>query len=485
MCLMALLSAPFKVRAQDSNYYYADVNGDGVVDVADMVIVVDCILDGGHGGTMPNPDIDPRFVSARDYGAVGDGVTDDTQALESLFEAAFRLKKAVFLNPGTYLIRRSLPLKTGMEIYGTEATITKGKAVTTSLAEATVKGQSYIDVTDAGGFNVGDQFVIADEAGDNWFTHAVVTRIEGNRIQFNSVISDRQYAFWGCVKAHDAGCKVSTSFALLRSWTARYECDGVSIHDLTLDGNRDAAEPTTWANSCLVLDAYYPGGFTDVSGVEYRTVQRNLTARHLTIRNSPGDGLCDMSEGGLTVSDCVIDNSAMHGIHMGSNFNHALIASNTMTGNGSVGSGLFFSQEVSGLVVDNNDITSFEHGCGVDEADACVKDALVRKNQFKNITGDVFAFTTACASAGGALQISNNTIRGLSGMLFTGDNLDGLTMAVNEVKTVTSLPPSAVSVVQCNNVILSSNKLPSSAVLSTPVISTGTTNLIQSTNSWN
>lgn len=484
MCLMALLSAPVKVSAQDYNYFYADVNGDGVVDVGDMVIVIDCILDGGNDGALPNPDIDPRYISAMDYGAVGDGVTDDTRALESLFEAAFRYKKAVFLNPGTYLIHKSLTLRSGMEIYGNEATITKAKAVTTSLAAATVKGQNYIDVTDASGFNEGDQFFIADEDGDNWFTHAVVTRIEGNRIQFNSIISDQQHDFWGCVKGHAAGSKVSTSFALLRSWAARFECDGVSVHDITLDGNRDASEPSTWTNSCLCLDVSSPGGFTDVSGIEYRTVQRNLVAHHLTIRNSPGDAICDLGEGGLNVMSCVIENSAMHGIHIGSSFRHALISDNTMTGNGSAGSGVFFSNEVTDVVMDNNVITSFGHGLGVDESDACVKYALVRKNEFTNINGDVFAFLTASAPAGGVLQISNNTIRGLNGMLFSGDNLEGILMDGNEVKTVTSLPPSAVRVGQCNNVILSANKLPSSATFSTPVISTGTTNIIHSSNSW-
>ena len=485
LCMLALLSAPFKTSAQESSYLYADVNGDGVVDIADMIIVIDCILDSGNGGFLPNPNVDPRFISAVDYGAVGDGVTVDTQALESLFEAAFRFKKAVYLNPGTYLIRRSLPLKSGMEIYGSEATITKGKAVTTTLADAAVKGQSYIDVTDASGFNVGDQFFIADEEGDNWFTHAVINRIEGNRIHFKSIISEQQPAMWGCVKAHAAGSRVSTSFALLRSWTARYECDGVSVHDLTLDGNREVSEPTTWTNSCLCLDVYCPGGFTDPSGIEYRNVQRNLSARNLTIKNSPGDGICDLSEGGLYVNDCVVTNSAIHGIHLGQGFRHALLSGNKMTGNGSAGSGVFFSQEVTDVAMDNNEITSFEHGCGVDDSDACVKNALLRNNQFNDLTGDVFAFSTAQADAGGVLQISNNTIRGLAAMLFTGDNLDGVLMTGNEVKTVTSLPPSALRVVQCNNVILSSNKLPSSAAFSTPVISTGTTHIIQSSNSWN
>ena len=485
LSLMLLQLVPFKANAQENYYFYADVNGDGVVDVADMIVVIDCILDGGNDGVVPNPDIDPRFVSAKDYGAVGDGVTDDTQALESLFEAAFRFKKAVYLNPGTYLIRRSLTLKTGMEIYGNQATITKGKAVTTSLADAVVKGQTYIDVADASGFNVGDQFFIADNDGVSWFTHGIATRIEGNRIYFNNVIGNQQHDFWGCVKAHTDGCKVSTSFALLRSWSARFECDGVSVHDLTLDGNRDASEPSFWTNSCLCLDMYSPGGFTDVSGIEYRTVQHNLTARYLTIRNSPGDGICDLGEGGLTVQNCVIENSAMHGIHMGSSFRHALISSNNMTGNGSIGAGVFFSNEVTDVVMDNNEISSFNHGCGVDELGACVKHALIRNNQFRDIKGDVFSFSTISAPAGDVLQISDNIIRGLSAMLFTGDNLDGIIIAGNEVKTVSALPPSALRVNQCNNVILSANKFPSSAVFSTPVISTGTTNMIESSNSWN
>ena len=485
LCLIGLILLPFTTSAQNDYYFYADVNGDGVVDVADMVIVVDCILDGGHSGYMPNPDIDPRFVSARDYGAVGDGVTDDTEALESLIEAAFRLKKAAYLNPGTYLIRRSLALKSGLEIYGNEATITKRKAVTTTLDNAAVKGQAYIDVADAGGFNIGDQFFIADDEGENWFTQAVVIRKEGNRIYFNSIISDYQSDFWGCVKAYPAGSKVTKSFALLRSWTARFECDGVAVHDLILDGNRDASEPTTWANSCLYLDVYRHGGFTDESGVEYRNAQRNLSARHLTIKNSPGDGICDLSEGGLAVSDCVIENSAMHGIHVGSGFSHALITGNTLTGNGSVGAGVFFSQDVTDVLMDHNEITSFEHGCGIDDSNACVKQTLIRNNQFQNLAGDVFAFSTAAAAAGGILQISNNTVSGLGAMLFSGNNMDGLMMSGNEVKTVTGVPPGVVSVIGCNNVIVSANKLPSSAVPSTPVVSTGTTNIIQSSNSWN
>jgi len=485
LCLMAMVSVPMRADSQEAYYFYADVNGDGVVNVADMVIVVDCILSRNNDNVVPNPNINPGYVSAREYGAVGDGLTDDTQALENLMEAAFRLKKAAYLEPGTYMIRRSLPLKSGLEVYGSEATIIKRKAVTTTLADATVKGQAYIDVVDATGFNAGDQFFIADPRGGSWCTHAIVTTVEGNRINFSPVISDKQEAFTGCVTAHESGCQVSTSFALLRSWAARFECDGVSIHDLTLDGNRDAAEPWSWANSCICLDAYCPGGFVDQSGVECRNVQCHLSARRLTIKNSPGDGICDLGEGGLTVQDCLIENGARHGVHVGTEFSQAMIAGNTMTGNGVIGAGVFFDQEVSSVVMDNNVISQFEHGCGVDETDACVKYLLIRKNEFKAIKGEIFDFLTAGATPGGILQVSNNTIRGLQAMLLAGDKLDGIVMAGNEVKSITSLPTSVLQVTNCNNVILSANKLPSSATFSTPVVMTGTTNVINTSNTWN
>ena len=486
MIVMVMMPTLASAAERDDYYFYADVNGDGVVNIADIIIVIDCLLYGnGNGGEMPNPNTNPAYVSSKEYGAVGDGVTDDTRALESLFEAGFRLKKAVYLEPGTYLISRSLPLKTGMEIYGSEATITRAKTVSATLTEKADKDQRYIDVDDASQFDVGYQIFINDEGGANWCTHGVITRIEGNRILFNNIIGDKQYDFMGCVRAYAAGTTVTTSFPLLRSWSALYECDGVTVRNLTLDGNRDDSEPVSWANSCLCIDTYRPGGYTDSTGVEHSAVQCNLTARNLIIRNSPGDGISDHGEGGLIVTDCVIENSAMHGIRMESGFSHAMIASNTMTGNGLKGSGVFFSQDVSDVVMDNNVISSFEHGCGVDKDSADVRYALIRKNQFSSITGEVFDFSTASASPGGVLQISNNTIRGLRSLLFSGANLGDVMMAANEVKTITTLPPNVLRVVQCGNVILSVNKLPTSAVFSTPVIATGTINMIEYSNSWN
>ena len=482
--LLFLLSVPFRTDAQETYYSFADVDGDGSVSIADLIVVIDCILDGGNTGAV-NPNT--GYLSAREYGAVGDGVTDDTDALERLFEDAFELKKAAFFEPGTYLIRRSLTLRTGMEIYGNEATITKAKAVTTSLSVAAPVGQKFIDVVNAGSFSAGDQICITYPDQANQCTYGIIDSIAQNRIYFTNIISDVQPDFPGCVRSHTAGTKVSTSFALLRSWSPRFDCDGVYIHDLTLDGNRASSEPKSWANSCIHLDAYYPGGYSNsTTGIPYKHPQRNMVLRNLVIRNSSHDAISDQGESGLIVTDCDISNSAMHGVHLGTRYFNALISNNKMTGNGTIGAGVFLCQDVTDVVVDNNEITSFNHGCSDEEFANCGKFVIIRNNRFKNITGYVFDFLKATSSSrGGGLQIYDNKIEDLNTVMFSGDYLDNLIVSNNVVESVAKVPSKLINAVQSKNVIITGNTLPAEVTIETPVVSTSTINLIDASNSWN
>ena len=485
MGLFSLLQFPFSTAAQEPYYSFADVDGDGRVTIADMIVIIDCILDGEQPGGVTNPNT--GYLSAREFGAVGDGVTDDTQALERLFEEAYLQKRAIFFDPGTYLIRRSLTLRTGMEIYGNDATITKAKAVVTSLTAAATKGQTFIDVKDASRFTAGDQFFICYDNQANQCTYAVVDSIQQNRIFFTNIISDQQPGFPGCVRNHDSGAKVSTSFALLRSWSPRFDCDGVYIHDLTLDGNRSTSEPKSWANSCIHLDAYYPGGYTNsTTGVDYMHPQRNMVLRNLTILNSSHDAVSDQGEGGLVVTNCVISNSAMHGIHLGTRNFNSMISHNKMTGNGSIGAGVFFCQDVTDVVVDNNEITAFNHGCSDEEYANCAKFVIIRNNRFSNIKSYVFDFLAAISSNHGTgLQIHDNKIDGLKSYLFAGDYLDNVIISNNEITSVTSVPSRLISVAQSKNLVITGNSLPTDVSIATPVVTATTTGLIETFNSWN
>lgn len=89
------------------------------------------------GGNKTLASLDGRFVkrgdlaiSARDYGATGDGSTDDTAALQNAVNAAATLGAALFLPPGTYMVapdatyKVCLRLPAGLTgLYGDGATI--------------------------------------------------------------------------------------------------------------------------------------------------------------------------------------------------------------------------------------------------------------------------------------------------------------------------------------------------------------------------
>ena len=77
------------------------------------------------------------IVNVRDYGASGDGATDDTQAIQSAIDAAHAQGKDVFIPAGTYLLATALfsPSNTGVShclevysdqrIYGEKGTVLK------------------------------------------------------------------------------------------------------------------------------------------------------------------------------------------------------------------------------------------------------------------------------------------------------------------------------------------------------------------------
>jgi hypothetical protein len=60
-------------------------------------------------------------VSVKDFGAVGDGVTDDTAAIQAAVAFAQAGYRKVFLPAGTYLVTGSIPTYTGMTFHGEPA----------------------------------------------------------------------------------------------------------------------------------------------------------------------------------------------------------------------------------------------------------------------------------------------------------------------------------------------------------------------------
>lgn len=421
-------------------------------------------------------------LSAKSFGAVGDGVTDDTDALDELFKQGYLQQKAIFFEPGTYLIRRSLCLRSGMEVYGDSATIKKKAAYTTTLASAAVKGASYIDVTNASGFSVGDQFYIADgrnggtDWGANWCTYGVITSIEGNRINFKSCLSPSSE---GCVMAHVAGRQVSSSFALLRSWATLYDCDGVFIHDLTLDGNKTSSEPHEWSNGCIHIDADNGQGYTSSIGLTFNTIQRNLIARDLVIKNSSFDGISDQGRSGAVIENCRIMDCYKHGIHFGTNYTNGKVINCTITNMGF--DGVFWCQGVNDIIVSNNYISSCNKGVSEVEYATPANNSIISNNIFDGIKNVVFDFSKD-ANGYGNLLIANNIIKNVKSTVAKFTNKTNVTFSGNIITNFSTAPSYVITLSKVNNAVITNNVCPTN----TNYISQSTvTGLIEGNNSWN
>ena len=101
-------------------------------------------LQTGTGATARTVDAKLKdTVSVKDFGAVGDGVADDTAAIQ----AAINTNKEVFVPNGTYNLSASLTMTLNQQIRGESSELTKIKT-TTAVNAITVADSAYCVISD-------------------------------------------------------------------------------------------------------------------------------------------------------------------------------------------------------------------------------------------------------------------------------------------------------------------------------------------------
>jgi hypothetical protein len=98
-------------------------------------------------------------INVTDFGACGDGTTDDTAALQKALDSG---ASRVLIPAGCYLIRRTLRPASGQCLV-LDGTIKIADAERTPLAADVSSGQNRVAVEDASGFQVGDSISIHDD----------------------------------------------------------------------------------------------------------------------------------------------------------------------------------------------------------------------------------------------------------------------------------------------------------------------------------
>lgn len=117
-------------------------------------------------------------VSVKDFGAVGDGVTDDTAAINAALSAAAAVQRAVFMPAGTYLVSGVLAVPSGITLYGAGwNTVIKRKDNTSYSPIVSLASFSHLRDLCIDG-NAANQTVIAYAVLGYRVEHARVTNVK-------------------------------------------------------------------------------------------------------------------------------------------------------------------------------------------------------------------------------------------------------------------------------------------------------------------
>ena len=205
-----------------------------------------------------------EVVSVKDFGAVGDGVTDDTAAIQ----AALNVSGSVYFPKGTYAVNSTLHMQSNTSIVmDAAATILVAGSVLTgvaahgsamppvSISSDAPAGSLTVTAADASSFNVGDAILISDEGQRNLVgpkegeIHYVVSKL-GNTLTLGEAV-------WG-------------SYATSRSATIRKLN---VLKNIRIEGGRIVGAGTA-ANQNAGISFRYVDGF-EIEGVSIESFDNN------------------------------------------------------------------------------------------------------------------------------------------------------------------------------------------------------------------
>lgn len=198
-------------------------------------------------------------VSVKDFGAVGDGVTNDTAAIQ----IAFNTQKPVFIPAGTYKISTSL--KAYNSIYGESPTSSILHNYVTTPGGQTVP-ESCLDVSAAGYYSLFENFAVEGKSGNT--STGITTRSQAD-VTGNSA-ENPSYCQWNKVYSYNNN---KDGFYLRRAWANRFHmCKfqynsrwGFNIDNISVSPVDDSA-----TNGCLMVNCEFrwngPSGSTAAPG---------------------------------------------------------------------------------------------------------------------------------------------------------------------------------------------------------------------------
>jgi len=297
-----------------------------------------------------------EYENVTAYGAVGNGIQDDTQAIEEAIDAAALNGNYVNFPTGTYLIRRGLVLKTGVRLIGAlNAEIRKAPAITQLIQANVAVGDTFAIVQDASAYEVGQEIsILTDEtisgAGGNTVpSFGVISSIDSvaNRVNFtpragyagavaNVVVGPRSY--------------FTNDFSMITT-NNTIRSENNIIDGLTLNKNAQSTDPI-----------YY----------FFATIHTNPNSSNTVVRNckilgSNSDGISFQGSADMIYENNYITDVVHNSMHFGTTCERIFINNNYVRNSNQ---GVFWCFNNKKVNVTNNHFVNCNTGCGsIDDQD--------------------------------------------------------------------------------------------------------------------
>lgn len=303
----------------------------------------------------------------RAHGARGNGVDDDTEAIEAAVRAAVDGSGIVSFPRGVYRISRGIYLTSALRITGAPgAVIQKVPAVTQAVTQTVEAGDTTVHVADVEGFRVGQDFYLWDGEGSS-FTGTVGRILEidadAKRIVFEAYKSEGARRAYPLEKAP----VFSSTFSMLTTNSERNPAVNLTIEGLILDAQAQPDEPSGYPLSPIHIDP--PRAGRD---------QRQIFIRHNHVMNSASDGISVQAAGEVTIEHNRVSDCRAHGIHVGFTIDRVAVNDNFIENCGA--SAIYWCYGINEMIVTRNFIRNCRIGCG--GIDGYSQNSVIAHNSF-------------------------------------------------------------------------------------------------------
>jgi parallel beta-helix repeat protein len=319
------------------------------------------------------------------YGAVGDGVTDDTLAIRAAITAAGVNGTLLFPSGKTFLISGNLNPLTGQTWIGYGATLKRRAEISSATATniGTGAGSTAITVANGALFSVGQDVTVFNGASYDPHNHRI-TAIAGNVVTVGTAFT---VAF-------------ASGGTLITSVTPIYasSINDLNITGLEIDGNQ--SNNTTLQKWDLNAEMYYNG-------------DRNII-HDCYVHDCQSEGI-EVGGVGVVVDNCTVLNCQGNGIHLFGaaapkvTRNYVKNCNLAGTGPGHADGCIIASNTVSDTLISQNYI---ENGiCGIGSFDSDDNSSLIcTDNTIRSCTGTAFEGTLPAVTKAGKIIFSGNQI---------------------------------------------------------------------------